>query len=56
MFRGIAGKIGWDKKEKEDPLDTMLRPIVMCAMTVYEDQEYMAVAKDKFWKHVHGRN
>ena len=56
VFRGIAGQIGWQKREQEDPLDTMLRPIVIGAMCLYEDAGYMAAAKDKFWKHVQGRN
>ena len=56
VFRGIAGQIGWLKKENEDPLDTMLRPIVIGAMTLYADPEYTAIARDKFWKHIQGRN
>ena len=54
MFRGIASKIGWDKKEGEDPLETMLRPIVIGSMTLYEDEEYLSVAKQKFWDHIKG--
>ena len=54
VFRGIASKIGWEKREGEDPLDTMLRPIVIGCMTLHEDEEYLAVAKQKFWDHIKG--
>ncbi|KAI6648113.1 hypothetical protein LOD99_11922 [Oopsacas minuta] len=54
IFKGMASKIGWDQKDNENPLDTMLRPIVIGAMLLYEDEAYLAVAKEKFWNHMNG--
>ena len=32
----------------------MLRPIVIGCMTLHEDEEYLSVAKQKFWDHIKG--
>jgi hypothetical protein len=54
FFSSIGEKLGWDAKTDENPLISMLRPIILEIMGESGDQAIITEAKKRFQHHIHG--
>jgi len=48
LYRGVAGRIGWDKKEGESHLTTLLRSLVIGELGGYGDAKTIDQVKNRF--------
>lgn len=51
LFSNITQRLGWDAKEKESHLDTLLRSLVLNMMISFEDPHTIKEATHRFEKH-----
>ncbi|KYN13786.1 PREDICTED: puromycin-sensitive aminopeptidase [Trachymyrmex cornetzi] len=54
LFREINVKLGWDPKQNESHLNTLLRSLVLGRMAALNDQDTIEEAKRRFELHVNG--
>lgn len=47
LFSNITERLGWDAKEKESHLDTLLRSLVLNKMIGFEDPDTIKEAKNR---------
>lgn len=54
LFSSIQSKLGWDAKDDENPLISMLRPMVLNIMGKSGDESIIDEAKKRFKQHLAG--
>ncbi|CAI8041775.1 Puromycin-sensitive aminopeptidase [Geodia barretti] len=54
IFEKAVARLGWDSKDSDTPLDSMLRSLVIGAHGKYGNQATIEEAKARFQKHVEG--
>ena len=54
LFSSIQKKLGWDPKEKEDALTSMLRPMILTIVGKSGDQDVINEAQKRFERHLQG--
>lgn len=51
LFQDVVDRLGWEPKPNEQPLDSMLRGLVLAAHGNYGNQDTLKMAKEKFDAH-----
>ncbi|CAF3668954.1 unnamed protein product [Rotaria socialis] len=54
IYSSIQKKLGWEAKPNEDPLSTMLRPMILGIVGKSGDQDLINEAKKRFERHIAG--
>ncbi|CAG9561275.1 unnamed protein product [Danaus chrysippus] len=54
LFANVTRRLGWDAKDKESHLDTLLRSLVLNKMISFEDPDTIKEAQSRFEKHLSG--
>jgi puromycin-sensitive aminopeptidase len=54
LLKKISKSLGWERKEGEDHLNTILRPCILRQMIALDDEETVAQAKKMFQSFLHG--
>jgi len=54
LFSAVAAKLGWDKREGESPLDSMLRTLVLSKLGASGHEDTVKESLARFDKHVSG--
>jgi puromycin-sensitive aminopeptidase len=52
LFSNVAGRLGWEPKDTDSPLDTMLRSLVLKQYCDYGNQEAIQEARRRFDAHI----
>ncbi|XP_011182080.1 puromycin-sensitive aminopeptidase isoform X2 [Zeugodacus cucurbitae] len=56
LYRPVADRLGWDVREGENHLDTLLRSLVLSRLVSFRCKDIIAEAQKRFAKHADGTN
>ncbi|XP_054732013.1 puromycin-sensitive aminopeptidase isoform X1 [Anastrepha obliqua] len=56
LYRPVADRLGWDVRENENHLDTLLRSLVLSRLVSFRCKDVIAEAQKRFHAHANGTN